>query len=185
MLKRHTGSPQPYNGASLRGVATGFVAILLMVFAASACAQTGVRPSGGHHTPREKSTEMPRCPAPSTVAGTVGFTDEQIAKHFSDLRADLALSGEAAALFDAYARSPATFLKDEDRLKHSPRAVTASGLGRIDRMYDEARNRYTALEDLQDSAKKLIAALTTTQRTHADTRLLPLPQTPTETPRLS
>jgi hypothetical protein len=49
-------------------------------------------------------------------------------------------------------------------------------------MYGEARNRYTALEDLQDSAKKFIAALTATQRTHADTtRLLPLPQTPTET----
>jgi plasmid replication initiation protein len=53
-------------------------------------------------------------------------------------------------------------------------------------MYGEARNRYTALEDLQDSAKKFIAALTATQRTHADTtRLLPLPQTPTETPRRS
>ncbi|MFM7293803.1 MAG: hypothetical protein ACKO1K_03160 [Burkholderiales bacterium] len=50
-------------------------------------------------------------------------------------------------------------------------------------MYDEARNRYTALEDLQDSAKKLITALTATQRAYADTRLLPLPQTLTETPR--
>ncbi|MCA3000040.1 MAG: hypothetical protein ACKO15_13325 [Burkholderiales bacterium] len=56
-------------------------------------------------------------------------------------------------------------------------------MGRIDRMYDEARNRYTALEDLQDSAKKLITALTATQRAYADTRLLPLPQTLTETPR--
>jgi plasmid replication initiation protein len=47
-------------------------------------------------------------------------------------------------------------------------------------MLDDARNRYTAVEDLQDQANKLMALLNAHQRTLADPKLLPMP---TQTPR--
>jgi hypothetical protein len=133
---------------------------------------------GGGHTPRDKSGEAPRCPSTPPTVGPLPLSADQIRKHFDDLKVELNLSGDAAAAFEAYARIASTYLLDEERLRSGPKSISLSGSARIDRMFDEARNRYTAAEDLQDALKRLNQKLSDPQRKLADPRLLPLPEAP-------
>jgi hypothetical protein len=159
------------------------VASLATLGATAAKAQSaGGRPpgaggAGGGHMPRDKAGELPRCPS-TPAAGPLPMTAEQIRKHFDDLKNDLNLSGDAVAAFDAYVRNASTYLLDEERLRSGPKSISLSGSARIDRMFDDARNRYTAAEDLQDALRKLNQKLSESQRKLADPRLLPLPETP-------
>jgi hypothetical protein len=150
----------------------------LLGFMSSAGAQQmpgGRQPGGAGERARPPRQDVPRCPEAESRADVRGISPEQIARHFDDLRSALGLSGAAAGAFEVYTQNATKYLRDEERLRVAPRTVSLSGSTQIDRLYDDARNKFTALEDLQDSAKRMMALLSDEQRRIADPRLLPRP----------
>jgi hypothetical protein len=153
--------------------------ILLVAAAINANAQPGGRPGGGPGRPGGPGgpggapREIPRCP-PADL-GPRTLTSEEINAHFANLKADLKLSGEAIAAYDRFAQQAAKFLEDDAKRRLAPRSVSQRGSAQLDRLFDEARNRYTAIEDLQDAMKAMMANLNDSQRALADSRLLPTP----------
>ncbi len=153
---------------------------VLLGFMSSAGAQQmpgGRQQGGGGERQRAPRQDAPRCPEPDVRSEVRGLTTEQVTKHFDELRSSLSLSGQAGEAFEGYVRNATTFLRDEERLRTTPRSVSLSGTTQIDRLYDDIRNRFTAIEDLQDSARRLMGLLNEEQRRTADSRLLPRAET--------
>jgi hypothetical protein len=85
---------------------------------------------------------------------------------------DLKLTGDQQKAWDAYANGIRALQKDIAR-ERAPRASDAQLdlAKRLDRAADVARDRLTAVEDIVDSAKGLLKALSSEQRAMADPRL--------------
>lgn len=132
-------------------------------------------PAGG--SPKDRPAETLRCPPVS--AGPMPLTEEVIINHYAMLKSDLKLAGTTVALFDGFVGLTKSFLLDDERKKFGPRTVSASGASRLAQQLDEARNRYTALEDIDEQAKRLMVTLNDGQRTQFASRLLPMPPSST------
>jgi hypothetical protein len=131
----------------------------------------GGTPDGG--APKGRPTEAIRCPPPT--AGSIPLTDEAINRHYETLKSELRLAGTAEALFDKFVRQIKIFLAEEERKQFGGRSISANGAARLAQQLDEARNRYTALEDIEEHKKRLMAGLNEAQRSQLAARLLPMP----------
>lgn len=134
----------------------------------------GGRPPGGG-APKGRQPEAKPCP-PSTT-GTIPLTDDTINLHYETLKSALGLADTTEALFDKLVSEIKTFLAEEERRQFGGRSISANGTARLQQQLDEARNRYAALEDIDEHKKQLMASLNEAQRSQLAVRLLPMPAT--------
>lgn len=141
----------------------------------------GGMPSGGRHGGDRgkacdsgdgvKGAEKPGGP------GAEPLSAEQLGFQLNALQLDLRLNPEQAAAWGAFAEQVKAL--QADQLRERGRGVSASasapaafsGMQAIRTSVDRARNRMTALEDLEISAKAAYAALQPDQKAQADLRL--------------
>jgi hypothetical protein len=134
----------------------------------------GGRPPGGG-APRGRQAEAKQCLPPTT--GSIPLTDEAINRHYETLKSELGLADMAEALFDKFVREIKIFLAEEERRQFDGRSISANGAARLQQQLDEARNRYAALEDIDEHKKRLMVSLNGAQRSQLAARLLPMPST--------
>ena len=108
----------------------------------------------------------------SAGGGKGGAQINPLEATLGEFEIDLKLSGDQQKAWDAYASGIRALQKDIAR-ERAPRASDAQLdlAKRLDRAADVARDRLTAVEDIVDSAKGLLKALSSEQRAMADPRL--------------
>jgi hypothetical protein len=134
-----------------------------LLFCDQAVAQMGGRtpPGGGGQAMRQP----PACPPDQMGdAAPRERSIEQINKRLEALQQRLNLTGADRANFEDFAAKTRAFVADDFRRKFGPKTVSISALARLGRQLDEARNNYTALEELHASANRLYAELDETGR---------------------
>jgi len=131
---------------------------LLAAAPAAAFAQMGGRPRRGGDK--------------SAGGGKGGAQINPLEATLGEFEIDLKLTGDQQKAWDAYANGIRALQKDIAR-DRAPRASDAQLdlAKRLDRAADVARDRLTAVEDIVDSAKGLLKALSSEQRAMADPRL--------------
>ena len=99
----------------------------------------------------------------------------QLEATLGEFETDLKLTADQQKAWDSYAEGIRALQRDIAR-DRAPRASDAQLdlARRLDRAADVARDRLTAVEDIIESAKGLLKALTPEQRTMADPRLATL-----------
>jgi hypothetical protein len=91
------------------------------------------------------------------------------------LKSELKLTGPAEAHYEKFTQLAKWFLAEEARAHASPRSVSAIGATRFAALLDSSRNRYTMLEEIDEHARRLVASLSTDQRTLFNAQFLPMP----------
>lgn len=137
---------------------------------------------GPRHGERGKGREGPEKTnqdKSQTGAHQEPMGSEQLAYHLSILQVDLQLTPEQGPLWKAFVDQLVTLASDMARQRsrlHSASAVATEGLEthsvkRIAMAVDIARNRLTALEDVEASSRALYQSLRDDQKTLANTRM--------------
>ena len=108
----------------------------------------------------------------------------QLETALHELHEDLKLSAAQEPLWESYADKVRALANDVAKERSArPPAAASNVLQRMDRIVDAARNRLTALEDIDQAGKALFESLSAEQKAPADPRLanimsLPLARTP-------
>lgn len=124
-------------------------------------------PPGGGQTSRNERT----------IAGPDANSYEQIEYRLSLLQDDLRLSAEQNPAWQAFATKVRAYAGDVARerargMRPNPASAAQNdGLQHVEQAVDAARNRLTALEDVELSAKALYQTLTPEQKGLLDTRI--------------
>lgn len=116
----------------------------------------------------------PRCPVPEPKGTAPELTAFDIKQRLASLREELRISGDTAIAFDEYARQLIDYTADEERRRIGNRSISASATSRLGHFLDDARNKYSALEALNESAMLLLSKLSPQQRRLADAKMLPI-----------
>jgi hypothetical protein len=142
----------------------------------------GGMPSGGRHGgERSKGCDFEGAKVGEKPAGpgTEPLSAEQLSFQLNALQIDLHLSPEQAGVWGQFAEQVKTLQSDQARERDRGRTVSANalasaafnGMQTIRMSVDRARNRMTALEELEMSAKAAYAVLQPDQKAQADLRL--------------
>ena len=148
-------------------------ALLLAAAATPALAQLGGRRRGG-----SGGGDRPGRPDEKEAPERVNALEVTL----HELHEDLKLRAEQEPLWQSYADKVRALAGDVAR-ERGRKPAPGSLSQQIDRQVDAARNRLTALEDIAQSAKALLASLSPEQQPAADPRLANLMTIPVAQPQ--
>ncbi len=136
---------------------------------------------GGRHGAGERSKGCGAGEKPDAAKGSVGpqapLSREQLEYHLGTLQVDLRLTPEQTAAWQTFSDRILALQADMDRQRGrsvSAASVSASssgGIKPIANAVDTARNRLTALEDMESTGRTLYQTLQPDQKTLADLRM--------------
>jgi hypothetical protein len=163
------------HASAAAGNKRAWLAVTLAAIATSATtayAQFGGGPSAGGTGGRRGGRNGPdrRKGGDGKADGRTPVNQLEITLH--EFHDDLKLTAAQEPAWQSFADSVRTLADDLAREQVERRAPSSLGmLQRIDRAVDLARNRFTAVEDTADAAKRLYTSLTPEQQAAADPRL--------------
>lgn len=134
---------------------------------------------GSHQGERGKGCgEKPDTPQSPMGQQPQAMSHEQLEYRLGTLQVDLHLTTEQTALWQAFADRVLAFEGDLTRQRSRATPVNASALGApgsaikpIATAVDQARNRLTALEDIEAASRAMYQILQADQKTMADVRM--------------
>jgi len=118
--------------------------------------------------------KLPRCPVEEPKGAAPDLTVFDVKQRLASLKEELHISGDTGSVFDEYARQLTAYTADEERRKTGKRSISVSATSRLGHFLDDARNKYSALEALNESAVQLLSRLSPQQRRLADAKMLPI-----------